>query len=395
MEPPHRAADGRRRRLTHLHEELKFLVKGGKVLGSPSPQRRRSDPGQLSLRRGHLVFRQVPESAAMEPTQEYDDKLVALLEALWGDGYLSPGGDDETAMVLDGLDLRRLAGARHRQRDRWLCVLHRRHFGRGECDGRRRGGGRRGPGECRCRGQGRGGRRAVRGGASRDRCRSPTAASTSCSARTRSSTSPTSTRWPPRSLACLAPGGVFACSDWMKGDDAPKSPALVAYEALEGLGFGLASPDVYFAALRAAGFEHITYVDRFRWLADKTRSRARGARRSAAAAARGRTRPRVPRSRGGRVACPVRGDRVAASSAPATSARPCPRRDWNVLSTPRSSPPPGRRPHGGRNVTREPAAGGLLVLLVHVAAGVAHGGDGLVQRHEVRAVAVQRQAARR
>ncbi|MFM2076475.1 MAG: hypothetical protein RJA49_365, partial [Actinomycetota bacterium] len=70
----------------------------------------------------------------------------------------------------------------------------------------------------------------------------------------------------------LAPGGTFACSDWMKGDDSPKSPALVAYEALEGLGFGLASPDVYFAALRAAGFEQITFVDRFRWLAEKTRS---------------------------------------------------------------------------------------------------------------------------
>ena len=35
----------------------------------------------------------------------------------------------------------------------------------------------------------------------------------------------------------LAPGGVFACSDWMKGDDEPKSAELLAYEALEGLEF--------------------------------------------------------------------------------------------------------------------------------------------------------------
>ena len=42
----------------------------------------------------------------MEQTQDYDDNLVMLLEVLWGDGYLSPGGDHETALVLDGLDLR-------------------------------------------------------------------------------------------------------------------------------------------------------------------------------------------------------------------------------------------------------------------------------------------------
>jgi hypothetical protein len=47
---------------------------------------------------------------------------------------------------------------------------------------------------------------------------------------------------------------------------------LLAYEALEGLGFGLASPDVYFAALRAAGFEGITYVDRTLGLPAKTRA---------------------------------------------------------------------------------------------------------------------------
>jgi len=68
----------------------------------------------------------------------------------------------------------------------------------------------------------------------------------------------------------LAPSGVFACSDWMKGDDSPKSAELLAYEALEGLGFGLASPDVYFAALRAAGLERVTYVDRTPWLAATT-----------------------------------------------------------------------------------------------------------------------------
>ena len=35
----------------------------------------------------------------------YDDLTVDFLEALWGDGYLSPGGPDEVARILAGLDL--------------------------------------------------------------------------------------------------------------------------------------------------------------------------------------------------------------------------------------------------------------------------------------------------
>ena len=41
----------------------------------------------------------------MEQTQDYDDKLVTVLEALWGDGYLSPGGNDETSVVLQRVHL--------------------------------------------------------------------------------------------------------------------------------------------------------------------------------------------------------------------------------------------------------------------------------------------------
>ncbi len=35
----------------------------------------------------------------------YDDRHIALLEALWGDGYLSPGGPEEVAKVVEGLSL--------------------------------------------------------------------------------------------------------------------------------------------------------------------------------------------------------------------------------------------------------------------------------------------------
>ena len=35
----------------------------------------------------------------------YDDATVDFLEALWGEGYLSPGGPEEVARILAGLDL--------------------------------------------------------------------------------------------------------------------------------------------------------------------------------------------------------------------------------------------------------------------------------------------------
>ena len=37
--------------------------------------------------------------------QEYDDNLMELLEALWGEGFMSPGGTDEVDRYLQGIDL--------------------------------------------------------------------------------------------------------------------------------------------------------------------------------------------------------------------------------------------------------------------------------------------------
>jgi phosphoethanolamine N-methyltransferase len=44
------------------------------------------------------------ETADAEP--EYDDTAIRFLEALWGDGYLSPGGPNEVDRVVEGLSLK-------------------------------------------------------------------------------------------------------------------------------------------------------------------------------------------------------------------------------------------------------------------------------------------------
>ena len=36
---------------------------------------------------------------------EYDDDFVAVIEAMWGEGFLSPGGPEEVARILEGVSL--------------------------------------------------------------------------------------------------------------------------------------------------------------------------------------------------------------------------------------------------------------------------------------------------
>src|SRR5262245_64522265 len=40
-----------------------------------------------------------------EQTQAYDDAMVALLELVWGEGYMSPGGPDEVRSIVEGVEL--------------------------------------------------------------------------------------------------------------------------------------------------------------------------------------------------------------------------------------------------------------------------------------------------
>jgi len=63
----------------------------------------------------------------------------------------------------------------------------------------------------------------------------------------------------------LRPGGRFIASDWLIGHDHAPSPEMAAYIAAEGLDFGMASPERYGEAMRSAGFIEVSITSRNAW----------------------------------------------------------------------------------------------------------------------------------
>ncbi len=196
--------------------------------------------------------------------QEYDDNLMALLEGVWGEGFMSPGGTDEVDRYLDGIDLSGksvldigcgLGGVdihlvrRHRagrvtgidiedwliERCRTLAQKHdlgdRAEFKLVE------------PGPL------------------------PFADSSFGAVTSKDSIIHIADK---HALAAdifrvLEPDGWFVASDWLAGYEGEPSAAMQAYLVAEGLDFGLASAAAYRDALAAAGFADIEIVDRNDW----------------------------------------------------------------------------------------------------------------------------------
>ena len=69
----------------------------------------------------------------------------------------------------------------------------------------------------------------------------------------------------------LRPGGWFVASDWLIAHDHEPSPEMAAYIAAEALDFGMASPHRYRAALEVAGFVDIELVNRNEWYREVAR----------------------------------------------------------------------------------------------------------------------------
>lgn len=69
----------------------------------------------------------------------------------------------------------------------------------------------------------------------------------------------------------LKPSGIFAASDWLIGTEGPMSAEMAAYVAAEKLDFGMATPARYADAMQAAGFADVRTTSRNAWYRQQAR----------------------------------------------------------------------------------------------------------------------------
>jgi len=70
----------------------------------------------------------------------------------------------------------------------------------------------------------------------------------------------------------LKPGGRFLASDWLIGTEGAPSPQMAAYIAAEGLDFGMATPARYHEAMTQAGFVEVSTTSRNLWYRGQARA---------------------------------------------------------------------------------------------------------------------------
>ncbi|MBZ0128203.1 MAG: methyltransferase domain-containing protein [Rhodobacteraceae bacterium] len=194
----------------------------------------------------------------------YDDSHIRFLEDIWGEGYLSPGGAEEAASVVAGLDLsgKRVldigcgSGA--------ISVLLAAELGAGEvigidveaevCAAARK-------------------RVAAAGLADRVTIRQvepgpfdfPDQSFDLVYSKDSIIHIPDKEALALEVFRVLRPGGWFAASDWLIAHDDEPSDEMKAYIAAEDLEFAMASPVRYRRALLEAGFAEVNLTNRNEW----------------------------------------------------------------------------------------------------------------------------------
>jgi phosphoethanolamine N-methyltransferase len=195
---------------------------------------------------------------------EYDDSMLTLLQIIWGDGFLSPGGADEVARLLEGSDIAgcsvldigcglgaidqllvtRFAAGSVLGIDidpRLVTGMEQRIARAGLAD--------------RIRGQ------VVDGGAL------PCSDASFDVVFSKDSLVqiPDKVALYREVIRVLRPGGRFIASDWLRGGSGPYSPEMLEFFRLEGIAYSMATLAESATGLQAAGFADIEVRDRHDW----------------------------------------------------------------------------------------------------------------------------------
>ena len=210
----------------------------------------------------------------------YEDSFIAFLELMWGEGYLSPGGAAEVGRLLAGIDLTGKTVLDIGCGSGGITTALARDFGAGRVIGID-------VEEPVCRHA----RQTAAGVADRVEIRqiepgypTPFADESFDIVFSKDSIVHIADKeaMSKDAFRLLKPGGWFVASDWLIGHDGEPSPEMADYIRREDLGFGMASPKRYQAALEAAGFTDIKLNNRNRWyfpIAQKELERMQGAER--------------------------------------------------------------------------------------------------------------------
>lgn len=196
----------------------------------------------------------------------YDTDHIRFLEDLWGDGFLSPGGPDEVARVLDGVDLAGKhvldigcgSGA--------IAVLMAQDYGAARvtgidvedpvCTAARARVGQAGLAE-----------RVSITKVVPGPFPFPDATFDVVFSKDSIIHIPDKSNLAAESFRVLKPQGRFAASDWLMSHDGEPSPQMAHYLKMEALEFAMASPDRYEQAMTEAGFTEVELVNRAPWYA--------------------------------------------------------------------------------------------------------------------------------
>ncbi|SPH17261.1 Sarcosine/dimethylglycine N-methyltransferase [Defluviimonas aquaemixtae] len=204
----------------------------------------------------------------MSATEHYNRSIIAFLGELWGEGYLSPGGPEEVARIVEGLDLAGKTVLDVGSGAGGVAMTLVREHGAGRvvgidveddvCEAARQ-------------------LVAEAGLAERIEFRRvepgpfplPDASVDIIFSKDSIVHIRDKEALAAEAFRVLRPGGWFAASDWMISHDGAPSPEMAYYLTCEDLDFGMASPVRYERALRQAGFTKVRLTNRNQWYRER------------------------------------------------------------------------------------------------------------------------------